>query len=462
MKVAKVMGWLLLATFLLVLLLYLILVAINWNDRPPSAAVRRFDEIVAQRPAVSADDNAVVYIMGFGAPTEGDPVDAGARRMQWLESFDDSTSPDSDPLREGLSLPAVGSPVVAHLGNACGPEADRLQCASVFESIARDWQPSDMDALALRRYEALLTRRAWRDVVPLDVAAPLPAYGNVTHAQRLYLLRLGQWAAQGRMDDVRAGLEADLDFWRTAVPASDSLIGQMIAVAALRQHFALANLILRGLSPEQAVRAVPADWSREFSPAERSMKRVMAGEMAFWKEVMAHTRRQQEGAALAIAEDMAAAPTLLEKLTSQLTDPLFKIQDTANGVADRRMRLCEAFDAPMNQYLRLQNTWDATPMTDGMALYNPVGQMILRIEEGSTYVGYVLRTASVEGVRRAALLAFQLHANGVAPEAVGSLVAQSDLRDPYTEKPFEWNAERHSVTFAGPENHRARRSEFFY
>lgn len=454
MKVAKVIGWLLLATFLLVLLLYLGLVALNWNDRPPSAAVRRFEEIVAQRPAVSADDNAVVYIMGFGAPTEGDPVEAGARRMQWLESFDDSTAPDSDPLHAGLSFQAVGSPVVAHLGNACGQEADRLQCASVFESIVRDWQPSDMDALALRRYEALLTRRAWRDVVPMDVTAPLPAYGNVTHAQRLYLLRLGQWAAQGRMDDVRAGLESDLDFWRTAVPAADSLIGQMIAVAALRQHFALANLVLRGLTPEQAVRAVPADWRREFSPAERSMKRVMAGEMAFWKEVMAYTRRQQE------AE--AATPTLVEKWTSRLTDPLFKIQDTANGIADRRMRLCEDFEAPMNQYLRLENAWDEAPAKDGMTLYNPVGQMILRIEDGSTYVGYVLRTASVEGVRRAALLAFQLHANGVAPEAVGSLVAQSDLRDPYTEKPFEWNAERHSVTFTGPENHRARRSEFFY
>jgi hypothetical protein len=454
MKVAKVIGWLLLATFLLVLLLYLALVGLNWNDRPPSAAVRRFDEIVAQRPAVSADDNAVVFIMGFGAPTEGDPVEAGARRMKWLQSFDDSTPADSDPQRAGLSFQAVGSAVVAHLGNACGPEADRLQCASVFESIARDWQPSDMDALALRRYEALLTRRAWRDVVPMDVAAPLPAYANVTHAQRLYLLRLAQWAAQGRMDDLRNGLEADLDFWRTAVPASDSLIGQMIAVAALRQHFAFANLVLRGLSPEQAVRALPADWRREFSPAERSMKRVMAGEMAFWKEVMAYTRRQQEGE--------AAAPTLVERLTSQLTDPLFKIQDTANGIAARRMRLCEDFEAPMGQYLRVQKTWDEAPVNDGMALYNPVGQMILRIEDGSTYVPYVLRTASLEGVRRAALLAFQLHANGVSAEAVGSLVAQSDLRDPYTEKPFEWNAERHSVTFTGPENHRARRSEFFY
>ena len=458
MKVAKVIGWLLLATFLLVALLYLVLVAINWNDRPPSAAVLRFEQIVRDRPAVSADDNAVVYIMGFGAPTDGDPVEAGAQRMAWVASFGDGTSPDGDPLRQGLSFPSEGSPVVAHLGNACGQDADRLQCASVFESIARAWQPSDVDALVLRRYESLLTRRAWRDVVPLNVAAPLPPYSNVTYAQRLYLLRLGQWAAQGRMDDVRAGLDADFAFWRTAVPGADSLIGQMIAVAALRQHFSFSNLILRGLAPEQATRAAPADWTREFSPAERSMKRVMAGEMAFWKDTMAHTKRQQlEGTALVDT----GGPTLLEKWTGYLTDPLFKIQDTTNEIAEGRLRLCEDFEVPMNQYLRLQKSWDHPPVDDGIALYNPVGRMLVRMDDASTYVGYVLRTASVEGVRRAALLAFQLHVNG-AEQGVNTLVAQSDLRDPYTDQPFEWNAERHSVTFTAPENHRWRRSEFFY
>jgi hypothetical protein len=149
-------------------------------------------------------------------------------------------------------------------------------------------------------------------------------------------------------------------------------------------------------------------------------------------------------------------------MTGSLTDPLFKIQDTTNGIADRRMRICEDFEAPMTQYLRLQKSWEAAPVATGIPLYNPVGQMILRIEDSSSYVNYVLRAASIEGVRRAALLAFQLHANGAAAEAIGSLVSQSDLRDPYTEKPFEWNAERRSVAFTGPENHRWRRSEFFY
>ena len=86
-----------------------------------------------------------------------------------------------------------------------------MQCASVFESIARDWQPSDLDALALRRYEALLTRNAWREVVPLDLSAPLPAYNNVMHAQRLYLLRLGQWAAHGSQYKKKKEKKGDLE-----------------------------------------------------------------------------------------------------------------------------------------------------------------------------------------------------------------------------------------------------------
>lgn len=459
MKALKVLGWLLLATLLLVVLLYLILVAINWKDQPPSAAVTHFEQIVVSRPAVAADDNASVFILGFGAPTDTDPVELGARRLAWLENFDADNGRATDPLPTELSFQNEGSPVVSHLGDACGQEADRLQCASVFETLVRAWQPNDLDALALRRYEALLTRHAWRDVPPADAMTPVPAYGNVTHAQRLYLLRLGQWAVQGRIAEVRAGLDADFAFWRAAIPAADTLIFRLISISALRQHFSYANLILRQLPAEQAMRAVPDDWRREFSPAERSMRRVMAGEMVLWKGIMTTAKRQGlQGSALAGVD----GPSLFERWTGYLTDPMFKLQATTNGIADRRLRLCEDFEAPLNQYLRLQAAWDAEPREPARSLYNPVGNMILQMENGASYVVYVLRTASIEGVRRAALLAFQLHANGVAPDAIGSLVSQSDLRDPYTEKPFEWNAERRSLTFTAPENHRWRRSEFFY
>jgi hypothetical protein len=457
MKVLKVLGWLLLTTFLLVALLYLVLVAINWKDRPPSAAVLHFEKIVASRPAVEADDNASVYLLGFGAPADVDPVDVGARRMAWLETFDADTDPGTDPLPRELSFQNEGSAVVSHLGNACGQDADRLQCASVFDAMARAWQPNDMDALALRRYEALLTRHSWRDVLPKDSSAPMPTYGNVTHAQRLYLLRLGQWAVQGRIAEVRAGLDADFAFWRVAIPAADTLLSRLISVSALRQHFSYANLILRALPPEQAIRAVPDDWRREFSSSERSMQRVMAGEMVFWKGVMMNARRQ--GVQGAIFADGDASR--VERWAGYLTDPMFKMQATTNGIADRRLRLCQDFEVPLNQYLRRRENWAEPPSDPGLSLYNPVGNMILQMENGSSYVVYVMRTASVEGVRRAAVLAVQLHVN-TASDAFGALVANSDLRDPFIDKPFEWSAERRSVTFTAPENHRSRRAEFFY
>jgi len=461
MKVLKVLGWLLLATFLLVVLLYLILVAINWKDQPPSAAVLRFQTIVADRAEVAPDDNAVVYINGFGAPPDGDPLEVGARRMAWMASFDsETTERNSDPLAEPLSFQDKGSPLVAHLGNACGQDSDRLQCISVFEAMARAWQPSDIDQLALRRYEALLTRRGWREVVPMDAAAPWPPYSNVTHAQRLYLLRLGQWAAQGRVDEVRAGLDADFAFWRAAVPSADSLIAQMIAVSALRQHFSYSNLILRGLTPEQARRAVPDDWRREVSIAERSMKRAMAGEMAFWKEVMAQTKRMAVQGTTGVGGE---GSTFVEKWTGYLTDPLFKMQDTMNGIAERRMRLCESFEVPMNQYPRLEKEWARLPTEHELSVYNPVGRMILQLETPFTYVVYVMRAASVEGMRRAALLAVQLHTNGASSDAIGGLIENSDLRDPYTEKPFGWNAERRTLAFISPDNQgRTRRLEYSY
>ena len=458
MKAVKILGWLLLATILLVLLLYLVLVAINWNDEAPSASALRFEQIVADRPVVSAEDNAVVYLLGFNVAADGDPVEAGDKRLKWLESLDD-TNRAQDPLRDDLGFQREGSPVVMHLRDACAQDGDRAQCASVFESIARDWQPNDVDALALRRYEALLTRRAWRDVVPVDVATPLPGYSSVMHAQRLYLLRLAQWAAQGRMDEVREGLAADFAFWRTAVPGADHLIAQMIAVAALRQHFSLTNLILRGLSPEQATRSLPADWSREFSAPERSMLRVMAGEAAFFKATMVNARHQ------VLLDDVGGGSeqaSVVSRWADRLSDPMFKLQATVNARDDIYLRLCEAFSVPMNRYLEVQQSWHRHSGKPASSFYNPVGGIVLSADDASSYVQYALRVASVEGMRRAALLAVQLHTQGVAPDSVGGLIDNSDLRDPYTEKPFEWNVERHSVIFTAPEDHRWRRSEFFY
>src|SRR5262245_18394063 len=195
MKVSPLLTRIVLVVLALLVLAYVVASLVNWNDRLPSAAALRLDKVVLDRPAVPDAENAYVYELGYNGPDNAAPADVGARRRTRLVSFQESTDPKSDPLQDAVDFKPDGS-IVARLSAACGDDPDRRGCAAEFEKLARDWQPSELDELALRRYETLLQLLASREVVPLDLGAPIPAYGHALNAQRLYLIRLGHLAGQ--------------------------------------------------------------------------------------------------------------------------------------------------------------------------------------------------------------------------------------------------------------------------
>lgn len=456
MKVLKITAGSLLGLFLLAVLGYMVLLFINRNDRPPSEAVLRFQQIVAARPAVAPADNGAVYLLGFGVPADADPVEVGTRRAAWLESFNDKTNRKSDPLRDELHFRELSTPGLKALWEVCKSNADRSGCPAAFESAAHDWTPNEMDSLALQRYEALLIRHAWRDIVPLDVTAPLAPLADVLHAQRLYLLRVMQLAAAGKTDEVRTELGADFAHWRGAAAAADNLIVKMIAIEALRSHFFYGSVILRRMPASQIEMAMPADWLREFSAAERSMHRVMAGEVAF----SANLLREPRYRTVVDVNPFDTEQSQVDKWIDLLARPLFKVQDTVNEMAERRLRICEEFAVPMQQYPKLERRSGENAAMP-LSLYNPSGRFSIWKEDRFSYEQYALRTASLEGMRRAAVLTARLRARGVLAEAVPGELEHSDLRDPYTDKPFAWNATRRSVNFLAPEK-MDRRVEYFY
>jgi len=233
----------------------------------------------------------------------------------------------------------------------------------------------------------------------------------------------------------------------------------MIAVAALRNHFFFSTLILRDLPSAQAGQAIPPDWSREFSLEERSMLRVMAGETMFLKPLLEDVRKNARD-----IRDLQGESNSTPNWIRKLQAPLFEPQDTLNVFADEYLRLSEAFAVPMTQYAQVREHWKATchQARKKVDFYNFIGALVMRPVDCTSFVNYPFRTASVEGMRRAALLAARMHARGLTPEAAAAEVAASDLRDPYTGEPFEWNPERSSVTFDGTEDTRWPRVEFFY
>ncbi len=461
MKAAKILAFLILGLVALAVLLVLTTFLVNRKDQPASAAALRFEEILKSRPEVPAVENAVVYALGFNVPKSLDPVKVGAERMEWIVSFGDTGKPEQeDPAGNITTFADSASADLVRLKEACSGD-DRQSCARQFLASARTWKQDEDDELALHRYRELLLRRAWRDVVPLDLSAPLPPYGDVIHAQRLNSLQLMQLALAGNADDVRTRLASEFEYWRAAQMSAESLIAKMIAIAALRNHFFYATLVLRELPAEAAERAVPWDWKREFSDEERSMLLVMAGEYAFTRHLAVLTRGGRYPRDADDFEEKRTAPG--EWIRTKLLE-LVQVQGMANFHAERLIRLSDSFAVPMSEYSRAEESYLAFLRAEShsWSLYNP-GLIFFRNRDVATaYLGYPFRVASLEGMRRGALLTAQLRAAGVAPEKMSSALAASSLRDPFTGNAFEWKAETHSFVFNAPGNHPWRRIEYVY
>ena len=107
MKVLKIVGAILLGLVGLAVLLYVIGVAVNWRDQPPSAAALEMKKILADRAPVADADNGFVYVMGFCVPASEDPLAAGALRKAWIESVNrDPKLIDAEPVKKDVDFNA--------------------------------------------------------------------------------------------------------------------------------------------------------------------------------------------------------------------------------------------------------------------------------------------------------------------------------------------------------------------
>ncbi|WP_162301435.1 hypothetical protein [Cognatilysobacter segetis] len=425
--IVRGLAWTVGGLLLVAIALYGALLVINRRDPPPSADVQRFEAMVRGRAAVDDTANGYVYVLGFSAPADADPVAYGARRRDAIARWTVGASHAAMPgqvMNARASRPAVAQRLQAACTGHPGPCERTLQAAP---GALAAWRQAD--AVPLARYEALLQRTAWRETLPVDALAPMPRFTDVLDSQALYLLQTRQMAEAGDAAAVRRRLDADLAYWRVVLASSDVLLTRMIANAAIERHFRLGGLALRAL-PSPAADAVPASWRTPFSIGERSMRRTFAGEWRFVDTTLKANAARS---------------------TSRMARPLLLPQATSNAYAARMAALAAISEQPYAQlpsalasrlraWERERARWSA---------YNPVGRLLLSIGAEAAMGDYVLRSADLEGLRRAALVAQSLRARGVGAADAARAIAASDLRDPYTGAAFGWDAARGVIVVSG-------------
>jgi hypothetical protein len=450
-KIVKSAAWSLGGVLGLALLILLIAVIVNWRDKPPSADAEKLRDILQSRARVPDGDNAYIYILGFSAPEEMDPQDAGTQRLQWIKQKGYANGSASTEPFQYVNLTRDRPKEIEQLRSECLTATRR--CAVTFESnteaLSR-WigeQP-----LLLSRYRALLGRTAFLEHVSDDVAMPLPPYSDVIEGQRMYFASLVLSGDQMNPDAVRSALQADLAFWRGVLSSSDYLITKMIAVAAMRYHFALGNLVLRSLPSERMLEAVPPSWHQEFEAEERSMMRVMAGELRFSEGIVRDLEATGE-------PDLS---TMELNLVERLFMVMFQQQDTLNQLATSYLGYAERFDAPWDQYPHAQaQASETVPRRAFTRLYNIVGDYLF--DAGAMqFKGYAVRVGDLEGMRRAALLITELRTRGVPVEDMERELKIAERKNHYTGAPFEWSEEERTVVFVGLEEGERGRHAYVY
>jgi type III secretion system FlhB-like substrate exporter len=454
-RVLKRVGWIAASVALVPIVGYLALLAFNWKDRPPSSAAVQLREAVSNRIAVVDGDNAYVFMMGFAAAQNADPHVIGSMRTAWAKKIAAGSASDQDPAQPVIDLSTSRSRAIIELAEQC-QRAD-AECENALheqQSTLHVWLVDE--AWLLRRYLSLLEYTAWQEPSPFDLRVPLPSYTTVFEAQKLMHAHARELATQGQFDAVRELLARDIRFWRLTLRSADVLITKLTAAAALRRHFEFGNLIMRSVPPESIAVTVPAEWRDEISMSEKSLLRSLAGEWLFLDRYVHEAK----------LEPATDAEDRKRNIVRRALNPLLQPQDSSNSAADRLVVLAKQLDVPYAQFTSALNKVRAKLRADveaqaPLALYNTLGSL-LAFTAPADYTAYAARVADLEGIRRAALLAATLRAEGVEESQLTSRLDASQIRDPYNEKPFEWDERAHAIVFTGLENSERGRHAMLY
>lgn len=430
-KIMKIVGWTAGGALGLAALLYLAGLAINRSDRPPSPATVRLASLYRGRPAVADADNAYVYLMGFHAPRERDPFEAGLSRVTWIRSAGDAPlDPAGDPLPNAFDN---APPRVDRLSAGCGDNApDCAELLDVSAAAFDEWAAAN--GWWLERYRAMIERSAWQEIVPVGSPAVVATSFGITDAQTALLFQAGVLAERGDAAQVGSLLAGDARFWRMVLQSSDSVITKMIAVGALRRNFEWGNLALRKLPPPSAAAAVPGEWRTPFTAPELSLRRVIAGE---WHYVSGMFGRMPA--------------------SSGAFGRFFQSQDTLNRIAGYYSSVADTLDAPLEGYAAVTTRAGQTLeelREEGLpprSLYNPLGKLLLAQGGLADFSRYAARVADLEGMRRGALAAVTLRTEGVQLSSIQAALRTGAARNPYDGEPLLWDESRAAIVFRGLE-----------
>ena len=369
--IAKFALWLLVTLLALPIVVYAVLIAVNWDDSAKSARVQQLETLIAQHQLEVSDmnsDNGFISALGVSANVTQDPFEVGLARVN---ASDDSFTFYDDLAQLKLKWAF----------KACFHEDDFLtECETAISQDPSLRTTVKAHQWLLPRYQALLAKSQWHDLLPAGDTANLGYLARLSDAQIHYLLSHYFEANTYTPAELQQSLAADMQFWQRVAENTQNLITKMVATNAIEANLQFGELTLNLLPRERLTQSLPDNWQHPFSAPLLSMDNVLRGEWYFFVDALSLDPLVNDDA------------SWFEKAAMLFLAPLLKTQDTLNRYAMHLQQVSHDVNCEPEGILDAVEAF----------AYNPLGKLFLCASSPSIAV-YQERVVNLESIRLATL-----------------------------------------------------------
>ncbi|MCX7544906.1 hypothetical protein [Marinicella gelatinilytica] len=278
----------------------------------------------------------------------------------------------------------------------------------------------------VNRYEQLIDYSHFSEATQMEFDTVLPPLSTPLRTQRVFLLT--QWL-KNKTNFVPLIIK-DLNFWRMMLKNNSLLITKMISNAAIHNDIQILAYAIHsgGLNDSELIELNNqiTGLSQKEKGLYPTLQSEMKGSMGF---LDAYKNENQD---------------LIGKL-------LYQPQATLNlhYIANiKPLNSIDDLDSKKIYDSLLSNTWPEKPnLKSAVSLYNPTGKLFLNTYFGPPmYHDYFARMHDLNAMLVLLKLRIELALNN--DQNIATLIKNSNHKNPYTEKSFDYDAEAQTIGFA--------------
>lgn len=383
-------------------------------------------------------DNAYFALFGFWYAEEDNEI--GRVGESIVREYEDTLAknPRMDEYKTDTSLQPIK--FAGDEALLCRPPKNR--CLNVV-TMARTQiqQILHTNKKLLDRYLSLYSYSRYRNVSTPRFFTPMPRF--VGNARYLALTRIALDWHQGESSRAIAALARDTEFWRRMLRDSDDLLMKAIATRAVAENVRLLAemIVASGIGERDAVHMQTI--LRPLDVAERDFMKAMKFEFLMGY----HTYHNLVESTMKPGWN-PTTQYIMSRLASLLYAPnacVNKLYRLNKATADLATLPASRYDqevAAINKLHPKGTLWEY--------LHNPIGNYLMRTGSPD-WTHYPARIHDLDGLMRLALVAAEIKRRSLRADEIQRFLNEvgEPYTNPYTGKPFEWDADMRTIHFRG-------------